>query len=138
NGRGRQTAPSAVTPTYNERASLEDTALKPYAWNWCYLSSTEAPASSSCALIESASSWLAPSLTVPGAPSTRSFASLRPRPVTARTTLITWIFLSPAAVMTTSNEVFSSAAAAPSPPAAAPPGAAPPPGPRGPPPPPPP
>src|SRR5262245_7177258 len=84
-----------------------------------YFSSTEAPASSSCALIDSASSLAAPSLTGPGAPSTRSFASLRPRPVTARTTLITWIFLSPAPVRTTSKESFSSAAAAPSPPPAA-------------------
>src|SRR5439155_13984726 len=59
-----------------------------------------------------------------GAPSTRSLASFRPRPVTARTTLITWIFLSPAPVRTTSNAVFSSSAAAPSPPAPAAPGAA--------------
>src|SRR5829696_7182903 len=86
----------------------------------CYLSSTLAPASSSCALMESASSWATPSLTALGAPSTRSFASLRPRPVTARTTLITWIFLSPAPVRTTSNSDFSSAAAAPSSPAAGP------------------
>src|SRR5947208_8123430 len=57
-----------------------------------YFSSTVAPASSSCALTESASSWFTPSLTGFGAESTRSLASLRPRPVTARTTLITWIF----------------------------------------------
>ena len=37
----------------------------------------------------------------------------------ARTTLITWIFLSPAPVRTTSNADFSSSAAAPSPPAGA-------------------
>src|SRR6185436_19690123 len=60
----------------------------------------------------------APSFTAPGAPSTRSLASLSPRPVTARTTLITWIFLSPVPVSTTSKESFSSSAAAPSPPAA--------------------
>src|SRR5262249_3616617 len=90
-----------------------------------YLTSTLAPASSSCALIESASSRLTPSLTGPGAPSTRSFASLRPRLVIARTTLITWIFLSPAPVRTTSNDVCSSPPPAPSPPAAgAPPAAA--------------
>src|SRR5438093_6828623 len=89
-----------------------------------YLSSTDAPASSSCALIESASSCAAPSLTALGAPSTRSFASLSPSPVIARTTLITWIFLSPAPVRTTSKAVFSSAAAAPSPPAAGAPAAA--------------
>src|SRR5436190_7026785 len=87
-----------------------------------YFTSTEAPASSSCDLTVSASSWFTPSLTAAGAPSTRSFASLRPRPVTARTTLITWIFCCPAPVSTTSKEVFSSTAA-PSP-AAAPPGAA--------------
>src|SRR5207245_4801083 len=69
---------------------------------------------------ESASSWGTPSLTGFGAESTRSLASLRPRPVRARTTLITWIFWPPAAVRTTSNAVFSSAAA-PSP--AAPPAA---------------
>src|SRR5215510_14625945 len=90
----------------------------------CYLSSTVAPASSSWALIESASSLARPSLTGLGAPSTRSFASLRPRPVTARTTLITWIFWPPASVSTTSNVDCSSAAAAPSPPAAGAPAAA--------------
>src|SRR3954451_13153178 len=86
-----------------------------------YLTSTVAPASSSCALIESASSWATPSLTACGAESTRSFASLRPRPVIARTTLITWIFCWPAPVRTTSNAVFSSTSAAPpaAPPAAA-------------------
>src|SRR5437870_10863934 len=60
-----------------------------------------------------------PSLTGFGAESTRSFASFRPRPVIARTTLITWIFWPPAAVRTTSKDVFSSAAA-PSPAAGAP------------------
>src|SRR6476619_3327710 len=94
------------------------TGVPGVAGNQCYFSSTEAPASSSCALIDSASSFAAPSLTAPGALSTRSFASLRPRPVIARTTLITWIFLSPAPVRTTSKESFSSSAAAPSPPAA--------------------
>src|SRR5215217_8545653 len=94
------------------------TSLRP-----SYLTSTEAPASSSCALIESASSCATPSLTGLGAPSTRSFASFRPRPVIARTTLITWIFWPPAALSTTSKDVFSSAAA-PSPPAAGAPGAA--------------
>src|SRR5215218_6806237 len=78
-----------------------------------YAISTEAPASSSWDLIESASSWATPSLTGFGAESTRSFASLRPSPVIARTTLITWIFCCPAPVRTTSNSVFSSAAGAP-------------------------
>src|SRR5207253_9706367 len=43
-----------------------------------YLTSTSAPASSSCALTWSASSWFTPSFTGFGAPSTRSFASFRP------------------------------------------------------------
>src|SRR5215208_4510509 len=79
----------------------------------CYWISTEAPASSSCDLIESASSWATPSLTGFGAESTRSFASFRPSPVIARTTLITWIFCWPAPVRTTSNAVFSSTAGPP-------------------------
>src|SRR6202049_644557 len=44
-----------------------------------YLSSTLAPAFSSCALTLAASSLLTPSLTFLGAPSTRSLASFRPR-----------------------------------------------------------
>src|SRR5207245_4739052 len=63
-----------------------------------------------------------PSLSGLGAESTGSLASLSPRPVTARTTLITWIFWAPAPVRTTSKDVFSSTAAA-SPPATAPPAA---------------
>ena len=51
-------------------------------------------------------------MTVLGAPSTRSLASFRPRPVAARTTLMTWIFLSPPALRTTSKVVFSSASSA--------------------------
>ena len=51
-------------------------------------------------------------LDVFGAPSTKSLASLRPRPVMARTSLMTSIFLSPAAARTTVNSVFSSAAGA--------------------------
>ena len=62
-----------------------------------YLSSTLPPASSSSALSLSASSRSTPSLTGLGASSTSALASLRPRPVAARTTLMTWIFLSPAA-----------------------------------------
>ena len=50
-----------------------------------YLSSTLAPASSSFFLISSASSLETPSLRAFGAPSTRSLASLRPRPVISRT-----------------------------------------------------
>ena len=48
------------------------------------------------------------SLTGLGAPSTKSLASLSPRPVIARTSLITSIFFSPAAASTTVNSVFSS------------------------------
>ena len=85
-----------------------------------YLTSTVAPASSSSPLSLSASSRSMPSLTGLGASSTSALASLRPRPVAARTTLMTWIFLSPAAVRTTSTVLDSSSAAPPpSPPPAA-------------------
>lgn len=60
-----------------------------------YLSSTVAPASSSFFLIASASSFVQPSLMAFGAASTRSLASFSPRPVMARTSLITLIFFSP-------------------------------------------
>ncbi|MNC85700.1 hypothetical protein D3C83_13110 [compost metagenome] len=66
----------------------------------------------------SASALEIPSLTALGAPSTRSLASFKPRPVTARTTLMTLTLLAPAAVRFTVNSVFSSAAAAAPPPAA--------------------
>src|SRR5271157_923669 len=86
-----------------------------------YLISTLAPASSNFFLMVAASSLLTPSLTVLGAPSTRSLASLRPRLVTSRTALMTLILLPPISVRTTVNSVFSSAgaAAAAAPPAAA-------------------
>ena len=48
-----------------------------------------------------------------GAPSTKSLASLRPRAVIALTSLITFIFLSPAAVNIIVNSSFSSAGSAP-------------------------
>src|SRR6185436_19115277 len=86
----------------------------------CYLSSTSAPASLSFLAMSSASVLLTPTLTSFGAPSTRSLASLRPRPVTSRTTLMTPILLPPPALSTTVKSVFSSAAGA----AAAPPPAA--------------
>ena len=81
-----------------------------------YLISTEPPASSISALSFSASSLSTPSLTGLGASSTSALASLRPRPVAARTTLMTWIFLSPEPVRMTSNAVCSSSASAASPP----------------------
>src|SRR5271163_66759 len=77
-----------------------------------YFSSTFAPASSSCFLIFAASSLLTSAFTSFGAPSTRSLASLRPRPVIARISLITLIFLSPASARTTVYSVFSAAGAA--------------------------
>ena len=75
-----------------------------------YLISTVAPASSSSPLSFSASSFDTASLTGVGALSTRSFASLRPRPVIARTSLMTFIFFSPNEAKMTLKEVFSSAA----------------------------
>src|SRR5829696_6245515 len=80
-----------------------------------YFSSTLAPASWSSFWSFSPSSRSTPSLTGLGASSTSALASLRPRPVAARTTLITWIFLSPAPVRTTSKAVCSSASSAGSP-----------------------
>jgi hypothetical protein len=54
----------------------------------------------------------APRVTGLGASSTSALASFGSRPVTARTTLMTWIFLSPGAVMMTSTVLDSSSAAA--------------------------
>src|SRR5512146_2927393 len=79
---------------------------------WTYFSSTVAPASTSFFCTSSASALVTPSLTALGAPSTRSLASLRPRPVSSRTTLITWIFFSPDPVSITVNSSFSTAGAA--------------------------
>ena len=69
------------------------------------------PAASSWAFAFSASSLLTLSSTGFGALSTRSLASFRPRLVRERTSLMTWIFLSPAEVRTTLNSLFSSSAA---------------------------
>ncbi len=87
-----------------------------------YLTSTFAPASSSFFLKLSESALFTPSFTVEGTPSTRSFASFRPRPVISRITLITVTFLSAGySLRRTVNSVFSStgAAAAPAPAGAA-------------------
>jgi hypothetical protein len=81
-----------------------------------YLTVTVAPAASRAALAFSAASLATFSRTGLGAPSTRSLASLRPRLVRLRTSLMTWIFLSPAASRTTSNSSCSAAASAVSPP----------------------
>src|SRR4029453_4924121 len=85
-----------------------------------YFTETVAPCSSSFFFISSASAFVTFSFTAFGAPSTRSLASFRPSPVSSRTTLMTWIFFSPAAPRMTSNSVFSSTAAAAAPPPAAP------------------
>src|SRR6056297_2568204 len=74
-----------------------------------HFSSTLAPASSSFFFISSASAFGAASFTALPPASTSSLASLRPRPVIARTSLMTLIFLSPAATRITSNSVCSSA-----------------------------
>src|SRR5918999_1645909 len=112
-GSGRLPPWASDPPASNRTKGPSVRPLQVDATKSGYLISTVAPAASSCSLIESASSRATPSLTALGAPSTRSFASLRPRPVTARTSLITWIFLSPAPVRKTSNSVCSSPGAAP-------------------------
>src|SRR5580693_5215084 len=92
-----------------------------------YLIAALAPAASSFVLIVSASAFGMPSLTVEGAPSTRSFASFSPKPVISRITLMTPTLLAPNSVMVTVNSVCASAAgaaAAPGPAAAAAAGAA--------------
>src|SRR5260370_41388919 len=84
-----------------------------------YFSSTLAPAPSSCSLALSASSLDTFSRTGLGADSTSSFASLSPRLVRVRTSLMTLIFSLPASARTTSNSSCSSAASAAGAPAAA-------------------
>src|SRR4051812_43976972 len=81
-----------------------------------HLTVTVAPAPSRAALALSAASLATFSRTGFGAPSTRSLASLRPSEVSPRTSLMTWIFLSPAASRTTSNSSCSAAASSPPPP----------------------
>ena len=85
-----------------------------------YFNSTSAPASSKAFWIPSASSLATPSLTVLGAPSTISFASFKPKPVSSFTALTTFNLAAPAAFSTTSNSDFSSAESPPPPPAGAP------------------
>src|SRR4029450_11021315 len=83
-----------------------------------YLISTTAPTSSSFCLINAASSFDIACFTGFGASSTRAFASFSPKLVIARTSLITWIFLSPALDRITSNSVCSAGASATAPAAA--------------------
>ena len=61
-----------------------------------YLISTVAPASSNLALISLASSGFTPSFNGLGAPSTKSLASFKPKPVISRTSLSTGILFAPA------------------------------------------
>lgn len=78
-----------------------------------YSNTILAPAASSLAFICSASSFFTPFLSTAGAPSTSSFASLRPRSVMALTSLITLILeaaSNPSSLILKS--VFSSAGAA--------------------------
>src|SRR3984957_7170613 len=84
-----------------------------------YLMAALAPASSSFFLIVSASAFGMPSLTVEGAPSTKSFASFKPNPVISRMTLMTPTLLAPNSVIVTVNSVCASAAGAAAAPAPA-------------------
>ena len=83
-----------------------------------YFNSTTAPASSKAFLRPSASSLETPSFTFVGAASTKSFASLRPKPVNSLTALTTPNLEAPASFNTTVNSVCSAAAPASPPPAA--------------------
>src|SRR5258707_75055 len=80
-----------------------------------YLTVTPAPTSLRAAAAFSAVSLLTFSRRVLGAPSTTSLASLRPSEVSSRTTLMTWIFFSPADSMMTSNSSCSTTSPAPAP-----------------------
>ena len=91
-----------------------------YVSKFVYFNSTLAPAASSFFLNSSASFLATPPLISLGAASTKSLASFKPKPVIALTSLITLIFLSPAAAKKRENSDFSSPAGA----AAAPAGAA--------------
>src|SRR3978361_100575 len=70
-----------------------------------YLTSTTAPASCNCFLIDSASSLVTPVFTSLGAPSTKSLASFKPRPVKSFTNLTTANLAPPASFRITSNAV---------------------------------
>src|SRR5512146_1707232 len=79
---------------------------------WNYLSSTDAPASSSFFLASLAASLPTPERTLPPAVSASVLASPRPRLVNWRMTLMTSIFFAPGSLITTSNSVFSSTGSA--------------------------
>ena len=78
--------------------------------NFVYFNSTLAPAASSFFLNSSASFLATPPLISFGAASTKSLASFKPKPVIALTSLMTFIFLSPAAAKKRENSDFSSPA----------------------------
>src|SRR3989339_212257 len=78
-----------------------------------YLSVTTAPAASSLAFNSSAVFLSAPSLTIIGALSVISLASLSPKPSASLKTFITWIFWTPASLSSMLNELFSSTASPP-------------------------
>src|SRR5262249_32368286 len=111
-GRAKQkscTASTCVTEVlWRDPSAPVEARLKENRSTLNYLISTFAPASSNFFLIEAASSLFTPSLTVLGAPSTRSLASFKPRLVTSRMALMTLILLAPTSVRTTVNSVFSS------------------------------
>src|SRR5262245_12107879 len=121
--RGNGTAPASRAGTDRRApggggagAGRKGRSPRPRVGPASYWSFAVAPASSSPFFAFSASSFERPVFTGLGAPSTRSFASLRPRFVSARTTLITLILFAPADSRITSKEVFSSFAAAGAPP----------------------
>src|SRR5699024_7532588 len=112
-------APLRARPWQPQSLTLNAIVKAPRFRRSAYLSSTLAPDSSSLALSSSASAFSTPSLMAVGADSTFSWASLRPRPVAARTALIAATLLSPKLARMTSNSVCSSSAAPTSPPPAA-------------------
>src|SRR5690242_16541826 len=80
-----------VLGTRNGRPSSCEDDRPSERWVRSYLTVTLAPAASRPALAFSAASLVTFSRTGLGAPSTRSLASLRPREVSVRTSLMTWI-----------------------------------------------
>src|ERR1700733_8111824 len=82
-----------------------------------YFTSTLGPASSSFFLMISTSALATASLTVAGAPSTRSLASFRPQPVISRITLMTVTFLSAGYSLSVTVSTVGSSPGAPAAPA---------------------
>ncbi len=90
-GKNRQTEPASKSPPHVGERRVRGPLLCGCSKQdrWPQLILTVAPAPSSCVFMASASSFERPSLTDLGASSTRALASFRPRPVMARTSLIT-------------------------------------------------